>query len=169
MREISIYIDTLYAGAPADGCGTCSIVLECKRKDGQIATAEHFARWTSTTRNRLAVLAMIEAMQHITVQCRIRAHINNPLLATMVNDGMLAGWYENGWVGSRGDTIKNADLLQQLMEQLREHNHEVIMESVKETSYSRYMRQQMEKRLAAGLIPERMDRVYEQQRMEALA
>lgn len=169
MRQINIYIDTLYAGSLVDGCGTCSIVLECHRRDGQIATAEHYARWSSTTKNRLAVLAMIEAMLHITVPCRIRAYIDNPLLTTMVNDGMLAGWYERGWVGSRGDEIKNADLLQKLMEQLRGQNHELILENVKETSYSRYMRQQMEKRLAAGLIPERMDRVYEQQRMEALA
>ena len=166
MREIRIYIDTLYAGSPSEGIGTCSIVLECTRKDGQIATAEHFARWTSTTRHRLAIRAMIEAMEHITVPCRIKAYINNPLLVTTINDGMLAGWHENGWKNSQGNEVKNTDLLQRLLEKLREQNHELIMESIKETCYTKYMKNQMEKRLAAGLIPERMDRVYEQQRME---
>lgn len=165
MRDINVYIDMLYAGALASGSGTCSIVLECRRRDGEIATAEHFARWTDTTRNRLAIRAVIEALSHVTVPCRIRMFINNPLLTTAVNEGRLIMWMENEWKGSRGDEVKNADLFQALLDILQSQEHELVMENVKETSYSRYMRRQIEKRLAAGLVPERPDRVYEQQEM----
>lgn len=166
MREISIYIDLLYSGAAACGSGTCSIVLEYLRQNGQIATTEHFCRWTDTTRNRLAVLAMTEALSHIKEPCRITVYINNPLLVTMINDGMLAKWQESGWISSRGDEVKNADLLRELVKRMK--GHEITMEQAKETSYTSCMLHQIGIKLVEGTIPEKIDRKYEQEKMEGI-
>lgn len=115
MKKINIYITQTFKGNLAAGNGKFYIVLELINKDGSTNpnTRQHMKGYTNTTKNRLALLACIEALSHVTEVCDITLHIDSHYIAG--NEGRLVKWTEAGWI-SGGNQIKNQDLWRKYQE-----------------------------------------------------
>lgn len=109
MRKINIYITQTFQGNLKSGKGKFCIYMELVNSDGTTNpnTRMHMKGYTGTTKNRLALLACIEALSHVTEPCEIAIHIDSQYMAG--NEGRLSRWEEAGWISGQGQ-VKNQDL-----------------------------------------------------------
>lgn len=120
--EVTIYIDVYHTGHLKKGTGTYNIMLEYI-KNGEPLTREYYEGVKNTSKNRLAIKACISALSHMTKTCSIKIIINSQYVVNSINQN---------W-----DKSKNADLWQQLLEAMAEHN--VTFEYSFSNQYSSYM------------------------------
>lgn len=113
MQKISIFIDLEYKGSFGCGEGKFSIVLEAIKNE-QIATKQHFRGYRNTTKNRVALLACIDALSYVKVPCEIDIHIYSPYVVGSVN--LLDKWQQEGI-----EKRKNADLWKKYIEKSKQH------------------------------------------------
>ena len=133
MQQVNVYIEQVFQGNFKCGDGKLSVVLEVETAKG-IVTREHYKGYRGTTKNRLAILACIEALSHVKKPCEIKIFIDSPYMQT--SSRWLAGWVKEGLDGR-----KNADLWKKYYK--LSSNHLVTVESTKANEYSPAMRMQL--------------------------
>lgn len=166
MKKIRIYLDLTYTGSIACGTGKYGAILEYIKPNGAPATLEQYGAYQDTTKNRLAILALIAALKRVREPCRIQVYQDNIILTSAINDHLLQKWQEAGWKRARDETVRNADLLQQLFDLAKPH--EITVECVSDTPFSSHARRMLEEKETAGLLIVQTDREYKQQKMEVL-
>lgn len=115
-------------------------VLECIRKNGEIATREAFMKVTNTYHG--AVLQMfVLAMKRMNQPCEVHFHTQDAYVLNMV-DKFLSTWAENNFHNSKGELVKNAESWEQLWQQVK--MHEIVIEHGPHTYY-KWMQDRMEK------------------------
>lgn len=130
MRKIDIYITQNFKGKMESGEGKFYIVLELIDNEGVPHTREHLKGYTGTTKNRLALLACIEALSHVTESCEITIHIDSQYMAG--NEGRISRWEAAGWISGQGQ-VKNQDLWKKY--RAAAGNHVVTIVAEKKHSY----------------------------------
>lgn len=132
MKKINIYITETFRGRLESGEGKYCIYLELVRSDGRTSpdTRNHTGGFFGTTRNRLALLACIEALTHVIESCIITIYIDSHYMAG--NEGNLARWEASGWMGSQR-AVRNRDLWSRYHELAR--NHLVTIKAEKKHPY----------------------------------
>lgn len=127
MRKINIYITQTFKGRLDGGEGRFCIYLELVNKDGTANpnTRMHKKGYTGTTRNRLALLACLEALSYVTECCEITIYIDSHYMAG--NEGKLARWMESGWITGQGQ-VKNRELWERYRELSEGHEITVVAE-----------------------------------------
>lgn len=133
LEKIDIYIEQAYSGNFATGQGKFSVVLEVIKND-QPVTREHFKGYKNTTKNRLPILACIEALKYIKKPCEIEIHIDSPYMAASIR--LLDRWTKEGL-----DNHKNADLWKKYIELAEQHLISITQE--KRNEYSPAMKIQL--------------------------
>jgi ribonuclease HI len=121
--EVTIYIDVYHTGNLKNGTGTYNIMLEYIAPDGAPRTREYYECLKNTSKNRTAIKACISALSHMKKTCSIRIITNSQFVVNSMNQN---------W-----DKQKNADLWQQLLMAMSEHN--VTFEYSFSNQYSTYM------------------------------
>ncbi|MBR3770717.1 MAG: hypothetical protein IKL07_00455 [Clostridium sp.] len=133
MQQINVYIEQQFIGNFKAGDGKFSVVLELN-KDGRPRTREHYRGYRGTTKNRLAILSCIEALNHITKPCEITIFIDSPYMQT--SSRWLESWIKEGLEGR-----KNADLWAKYYKLSSQHL--ITIENKKVNDYSPAMRMQL--------------------------
>ena len=133
LQKIDVYIEQIYSGNFKNGEGRFSVVLEVM-KDGKPITREHYRGYKGTTKNRLPLLACIEALKHIKKACEIEIHIDSPYMVASTR--LLDGWVKEGL-----EKHKNADLWKKYLDLAEQHLITISQE--KRNEYSPAMRVQL--------------------------
>ena len=132
MQKVNVYIEQQYSGNFGAGVGKFSIVLELETNKG-IVTREHYRGYKGTTKNRLALLACIEALKHITKTCEIKFFIDSPYVVGSID--VLEEWIR------KGDKKKNWDLWTKYHELASKHM--ISFENMRENAYTPAMKIQL--------------------------
>ena len=73
-----------------------------------------------TTNNRMELTAPIEALRALTRSCQVVIHTDSQYVMKGMTE-WLANWKRRGWMTADKKPVKNADLWQQLDEQVNRH------------------------------------------------
>ena len=123
MDKVNVYIDVYFRGRANKGTGIYTIVLEAIGKSGVPKTKEFVRGVTETTKNRTAMLAVIEAFEHFNRACKVAVHINNQYVTNAMNQDY--------------SKAKNSDLWEQLIE--LSAIHETTYYFTQQNAYSKAM------------------------------
>jgi ribonuclease HI len=103
---IEIFTDGACKGNP--GPGGWGALLKYNGQEKKIYGGEAL-----TTNNRMELTAAIKALEALKRPCEVALYTDSQYL----RQGMttwLAGWKKNGWLTAKKESVKNADLWQQL-------------------------------------------------------
>ncbi len=134
VQQVNIYIEQQFTGNFKAGNGKYSIVLELETTKGTI-TREHYKGYRGTTKNRLAILACIEALSHLTKPCEVTIRLYSPYMEQS------AKWLES-WVRQGLDDKKNSDLWKKYYKLSLQHL--VTVKNEKTNTYTPAMKMQLE-------------------------
>ncbi|TDF41603.1 ribonuclease HI [Alteromonadaceae bacterium M269] len=113
MKQMQIYTDGSCLGNP--GPGGYAAVLEYKQHVKEVSGG-----FSKTTNNRMELLAAIEGLKHLTEPCQVTLTTDSQYVKQGINQ-WIHNWRKNGWKTSTKKPVKNADLWQQLDEQVKRH------------------------------------------------
>jgi ribonuclease HI len=114
LKEITIYTDGACRGNPGPGGWGAVLTYGAHQKKINGFEAE-------TTNNRMELMAVIQAIQHLKEPCKIHLYTDSKY----VQQGMLswlANWKKNNWKNSQKQAVKNQDLWQMLDEVSQKHD-----------------------------------------------
>lgn len=143
MQKVDIYIDALHKGHLKKGTGTYAIILEYMTSHNYPITRDYIGGISKTTKNRVALAALIEALSHLKRPCELSIVINSQYVVQAINSGTWLTWLETGH-NAKGQPAKNLDLWQQVYELMEGHQVEITYKE--QNSYSYCMRKEIEKR-----------------------
>ncbi|MCI8507539.1 MAG: hypothetical protein HFJ06_03090 [Lachnospiraceae bacterium] len=143
MKDVNIYIYTEYKGSLKSGNGIYNVILETTIQD----IYGNDIPWTNLdgkkpkpvtvciediTKNRLDLLAVSEALSHLTKQSRVTVYTASEYITNAFIQGWTDKWEKNGYK-SGNKPVKHADLWKSIMEQTKQH--EITFQYVSTTPY----------------------------------
>lgn len=141
--EVSIYIETT-TQRPAK-CEIAGMwILEYITSTGIPVTRSGTLHKKDITNNTITLELLLCAFQRLTKSCSVRVFTQCGHVLGVIQNHYLPMWEKNGWRTAKNAPVKNADLWQQMSEQIAKH--EVTVENTNH-SYRRYMQEQVQKEL----------------------
>ena len=113
MEEVDIYTDGACSGNP--GPGGWGAILRSGAHEKEIWGGE-----PATTNNRMELLAVIRALEALKRPVAARVHTDSQYVQKGISE-WIHGWKARGWKTASKEPVKNADLWQQLDEQVNRH------------------------------------------------
>ena len=110
---VHLYTDGACKGNP--GPGGWGVLLRYGRHEKELYGGE-----ADTTNNRMELTAVIRGLEALNRPCQVTIHTDSQY----VKNGMeswIHGWKKNGWKTSSKQPVKNAELWQQLDQQVARH------------------------------------------------
>jgi len=111
---VVIYTDGACSGNPGPG-GYGAVVLEGDQR------AEMAQGYRQTTNNRMELLACIAALESLEGPRRVVLHSDSSYVVNGISKGWARKWRANGWMRTREEKAKNADLWARLLELCERH------------------------------------------------
>ncbi len=121
MPHVSIYTDGSARGNPEGPGGYGSIVRFVDAKGG-LHEREYSAGFDRTTNNRMELMGVIAALEHLTKPCTVDLYSDSQYIIKAMNEGWLAKWQRNGWRTSARDPVKNKALWLRLIKAMQPHD-----------------------------------------------
>jgi ribonuclease HI len=112
---VDIYTDGACSGNP--GPGGWGAVLRYRGREKELYGGEP----TTTTNNRMEMMAAIKALESLTRPVPVRLHTDSIYLRNGISK-WLPGWKRNGWKTASKQPVKNADLWQRLEAAVDRHD-----------------------------------------------
>lgn len=141
MQKATIYVETTIKG-PSVKDGSYAAEIEYIRKNGEPETREISGIEENTTYNRTTLLAIVTALGRFNRSCEIEIVTSNHFIKNTVECGNLSKWEENEWKTSKGEDIKNKELWQQFLQEMKKHKIAVTL--WKNHAYSEILKMKME-------------------------
>ena len=113
-EKVEIYTDGACKGNP--GPGGWGAVLFYKGAERELWGGE-----AETTNNRMELMAAIMALAALKRHCDVRIVTDSQYVMQGITEWMV-NWKKRGWKTAAKEPVKNADLWQQLDEQVNRHN-----------------------------------------------
>ena len=120
-KAVTIYTDGACSGNPGPGGWGAILIYNAHRK-------ELSGGASTTTNNRMELLAAIEALNALKDGCEVDLHTDSTYVRNGITD-WIEKWKRNGWRTANRKPVKNMDLWT-LLEQARER-HEIRWHWVK--------------------------------------
>ncbi len=114
MKAVKIFTDGACKGNP--GPGGWGAVLRYGDAEKQLCGGE-----AETTNNRMELMAAIQALAALNRACDVSLTTDSQYVRKGITE-WLKNWKKNGWKTAAKKPVKNADLWQQLDEQVQRHN-----------------------------------------------
>jgi ribonuclease HI len=111
--QVEIWTDGACKGNP--GVGGWGVLM----KFGQVEKTLHGGE-ILTTNNRMEMMAVIEALMALKRPCQVKLNIDSQYVMKGMTE-WIHGWKTRGWRTADKKPVKNADLWQQLDEQVQRH------------------------------------------------
>lgn len=121
MARVEIYSDGACRGNP--GPGGWGVVLRYGDAEKELWGGE-----PETTNNRMELTAVIRGLEGLKRKCPVLVVTDSQYVKNGITQ-WIHNWRRNGWKTANRKPVKNADLWQQLWDQVE--NHEVTWEWVK--------------------------------------
>ncbi len=106
MKQIQIYTDGACKGNPGPGGWGAVLISGGSEK-------ELFGGESSTTNNRMELLAVIEALGALRRPCDVVLYLDSEYVRKGITE-WIAGWKARGWRTAAKQPVKNVDLWQRL-------------------------------------------------------
>ena len=113
MKIVTVYTDGACSGNPGPG-GWGAILIYGSHKRELSGGA------SQTTNNRMELTAAIRALAELKRECDVRLVTDSQYVMQGIQDWM-PNWKKRGWKTAAKQPVKNADLWQQLDEQVGRH------------------------------------------------
>ena len=141
--EVNLYIETT-TQRPA----RCEIagmwLLEYITSTGNPVTRSGILHKKDITNNTITLELLLSAFGRLTKSCSVRVFTQCGHVLGVMQNYYLPMWEKNGWRTAKNAPVKNADLWQQVSEQMTKHY--VTVEDT-DHSYRQYMQEQVQKEL----------------------
>jgi ribonuclease HI len=121
VTKVEIYSDGACRGNP--GPGGWGVVLRYGDAEKELWGGE-----AETTNNRMELTAVIRGLEGLTRSCPVRVVTDSQYVKNGITQ-WIHNWRRNGWKTANRKPVKNADLWQELWDQVE--NHDVTWEWVK--------------------------------------
>lgn len=141
--EVNLYIETT-TQRPVKGEIAGMWILEYITSTGSPVTRSGILHKKDITNNTITLELLLSAFQRLTKSCSVRVFTQCGHVLGVMQNHYLPMWKKNGWVTARNTPVKNADLWQQVAEEMAKHC--VTVENT-DHSYRQYMQEQVQKEL----------------------
>jgi ribonuclease HI len=117
-KKVTIYTDGACLGNP--GPGGYGVVLLYNGHRREISGG-----FRLTTNNRMEMMAVIVGLRALKERCSVTLYSDSEYVVNSISKGWAARWRANGWKRNKKDKAINADLWEQLLNLI--DNHDVKM------------------------------------------
>ena len=114
-KKVTIYTDGACSGNPGKG-GWGSILIY-----GDVVK-ELSGGEDNTTNNRMALKAVIEALQALKSPCDVEIYSDSAYVVNAFTQKWIDNWIKNNWKTADKKSVKNVDLWQELLVLIKTHN-----------------------------------------------
>lgn len=113
QTPLEIYTDGACRGNPGPGGWGAVLLYGDKRK-------EIYGGEQNTTNNRMELMAAIEALNSLKRECKLTLYTDSQYVRKGITE-WIVNWKKRNWKTAAKKPVKNADLWQQLDEQVARH------------------------------------------------
>jgi ribonuclease HI len=114
MKKVEIFSDGACKGNP--GPGGWGALLRYEGTEKPLCGGEK-----NTTNNRMELMAAIEGLRSLTETCEVELTTDSQYVRKGIME-WIKNWKKNGWKTAAKKPVKNADLWQQLDDEVARHN-----------------------------------------------
>jgi ribonuclease HI len=114
QHGVTIYTDGSCLGNPGPGGWAAVLLWSDKRK-------EISGGFRLTTNNRMEILAVINALEHLKCPCSVQLLTDSRYLHDAVEKNWIGMWVRKGWKTAARKPVKNRDLWLRLIPLLKKH------------------------------------------------
>ena len=114
MKTVTLYTDGACSGNP--GPGGWGAILEFNGIEKELSGGE-----SSTTNNRMELIAVISGLQALKEPCRVELYSDSKYVIDGLSKGWAAGWQKNGWRKADKKPALNPDLWEILLTLTQKH------------------------------------------------
>ncbi len=115
MKKVTLYTDGACSGNP--GPGGWGVVLLYGEHKKELSGGER-----ETTNNRMELTAVIEGLRALKMKCSVDIFSDSAYTVNGFLQGWVQGWERSGWKKADRKPVLNADLWQELVRLVREHD-----------------------------------------------
>ena len=115
MKKVTLYTDGACSGNP--GSGGWGVVLLYGEHKKELSGGER-----ETTNNRMELTAVIEGLRALKMKCSVDIFSDSAYTVNGFLQGWVQGWERSGWKKADRKPVLNADLWQELVHLVREHD-----------------------------------------------
>lgn len=106
-NTVKVYTDGACSGNP--GPGGFGVIIKTPAGQGAL-TYEHSIGYECTTNNRMELLGVIYALEHVKPGADVEVTTDSLYVSKAITAGWLEAWQRNAWTGSNKRPVKNKDL-----------------------------------------------------------
>lgn len=114
MKDVKIYTDGACSGNPGPGGYGVVLVFNGHRK-------EMSGGFKNTTNNRMELMGVIKGLDALKEKCRVSVYSDSRYVVDAIEKGWLEKWRSNGWMRTKNEKAKNADLWELLYIRIQFH------------------------------------------------
>ena len=114
MKTVTLYTDGACSGNP--GPGGWGAILEFNGIEKELSGGE-----SSTTNNRMELMAVISGLQALKEPCRVELYSDSKYVIDGLSKGWAMGWQKNGWRKADKKPALNPDLWEILLTLTKKH------------------------------------------------
>ncbi len=114
MKKVELYTDGACSGNP--GVGGWGVVLIYGDYIKEFSGVNNL-----TTNNQMEITAVIEGLKRLKEACDITIYTDSAYTMNAFSEGWITNWQLNGWKTANKKPVKNAELWQELLNELAKH------------------------------------------------
>lgn len=114
LKKVEIFADGACSGNP--GPGGWGTILRCNGTEKELSGGA-----SDTTNNRMEITAVLEGLRALKYACSVTVTTDSQYVYNSVTKGWAEGWRKNGWVKKDKKPALNADLWEELLNEIAKH------------------------------------------------
>jgi len=114
LKEVMIYTDGACSGNPGPGGYGVVMIFNGYRK-------ELSGGFRVTTNNRMELMGVIVGLESLKEKCKVLVVSDSKYVVDAIEKGWVEKWRANGWMRTKSEEAKNADLWKRLLKLLEQH------------------------------------------------
>lgn len=114
LKKIELFADGACSGNP--GPGGWGTILRFNGKEKELSGGS-----ADTTNNRMEITAVLEGLKALKYPCSVTVTTDSQYVYNSITKGWAEGWRKNGWVKKDKKPALNADLWEELLNEIAKH------------------------------------------------
>ncbi len=114
LKKVEIFADGACSGNP--GPGGWGTILRCNGVEKELSGGA-----ADTTNNRMEITAVLEGLRALKYPCSVTVTTDSQYVYNSVTKGWAEGWRKNGWIKKDKKPALNADLWEELLNEIAKH------------------------------------------------